>query len=234
MAVSSWPYSMQFKENTHTVYRRSSASKSSDKLMPSLWQNFFWTTGPWTTWTCRPTCTCRPCCFSKSMLLGLLFFVWLHVLFLLHRYLIRMEEMRQSMHIILQCLNKMPTGEVRVDDNKVSPPRRSEMKVCSLLPCSNNQCLPQHWSKNYFSPKVSQPMWQKSPLNNYLWNVKFILEPLVSRMLDLHWSSPEWRSGTGILYRCSKLTSVPVASEVVGSIPGQTHSSCDIEGDSLG
>jgi hypothetical protein len=33
--------------------------------------------------------------------------------------------------------------------------------------------------------------------------------------------------------RRSKLTSAHVTSEVVGSIPGQTHSSCDREGDSL-
>jgi NADH dehydrogenase (ubiquinone) Fe-S protein 2 len=39
-----------------------------------------------------------------------------------------MHEMRQSLRIIEQCLNKMPAGEVRVDDNKVVPPRRSEMK----------------------------------------------------------------------------------------------------------
>ncbi|PAV69865.1 hypothetical protein WR25_26085 isoform A [Diploscapter pachys] len=44
------------------------------------------------------------------------------------RYLCRVEEMRQSLNIIHQCLNKMPAGEVRVDDNKVSPPRRAEMK----------------------------------------------------------------------------------------------------------
>lgn len=44
------------------------------------------------------------------------------------RYLIRMEEMRQSMHIIHQCLNKMPQGEIKVDDNKVAPPKRREMK----------------------------------------------------------------------------------------------------------
>lgn len=36
--------------------------------------------------------------------------------------------MRQSIRIINQCLNKMPSGEVRVDDNKIVPPRRSEMK----------------------------------------------------------------------------------------------------------
>ena len=46
------------------------------------------------------------------------------------RYLIRMEEMRQSMNIIYQCLNDMPEGEVKVDDAKLSPPSRAEMKVC--------------------------------------------------------------------------------------------------------
>ncbi|KAK3749308.1 hypothetical protein QZH41_020089, partial [Actinostola sp. cb2023] len=44
------------------------------------------------------------------------------------RYLIRMEEMRQSLSIILQCLNKMPPGEIKIDDAKISPPKRSEMK----------------------------------------------------------------------------------------------------------
>ncbi|CAH1262066.1 NADH-ubiquinone oxidoreductase 49 kDa subunit-like [Branchiostoma lanceolatum] len=44
------------------------------------------------------------------------------------RYLIRMEEMRQSLHIIHQCLNKMPEGEIKVDDAKITPPRRAEMK----------------------------------------------------------------------------------------------------------
>lgn len=45
------------------------------------------------------------------------------------RYLIRVYEMRQSLRIIEQCLNQMPEGEVRVDDAKVTPPRRAEMKV---------------------------------------------------------------------------------------------------------
>lgn len=44
------------------------------------------------------------------------------------RYLCRMEEMRQSLRIIYQCLNKMPAGEIKTDDNKVSPPKRAEMK----------------------------------------------------------------------------------------------------------
>ncbi|KAM5355714.1 hypothetical protein ACJ41O_002360 [Fusarium nematophilum] len=44
------------------------------------------------------------------------------------RYLCRMEEFRQSLRIIHQCLNKMPAGPVRVEDYKVSPPPRSAMK----------------------------------------------------------------------------------------------------------
>ena len=44
------------------------------------------------------------------------------------RYLVRVEEMRQSLKIIKQCLEKMPSGPVRVNDRKVLAPPRSEMK----------------------------------------------------------------------------------------------------------
>ena len=44
------------------------------------------------------------------------------------RYLIRVEEMRQSVRIINQCINQMPEGPIKVDDNKISPPARSNMK----------------------------------------------------------------------------------------------------------
>lgn len=45
------------------------------------------------------------------------------------RYLIRIEEMRQSLHLIIQCLNGMPDGLIKIDDRKISPPSRSHMKV---------------------------------------------------------------------------------------------------------
>lgn len=51
------------------------------------------------------------------------------------RYLCRVEEMRQSLHIMLQCLNKMPAGEIKVDDAKIAPPKRSEMKVRYACQC---------------------------------------------------------------------------------------------------
>ena len=36
--------------------------------------------------------------------------------------------MRESLRIISQCLNKMPTGAVKVDDHKLVPPPRAMMK----------------------------------------------------------------------------------------------------------
>jgi NADH-quinone oxidoreductase subunit D len=44
------------------------------------------------------------------------------------RYLVRMEEMRQSLRIIKQCLNDMPGGAYVSDDRKIVPPRRDDMK----------------------------------------------------------------------------------------------------------
>lgn len=47
----------------------------------------------------------------------------------IRRFLVRLEEIRQSVRLVEQILNKMPSGEVKVDDHKISPPTRREMKV---------------------------------------------------------------------------------------------------------
>ncbi|MBX3456738.1 MAG: NADH-quinone oxidoreductase subunit D [Candidatus Paracaedibacteraceae bacterium] len=44
------------------------------------------------------------------------------------RYLVRMAEMRESLKIIRQCIEKMPVGEIVTTDHKISPPKRSDMK----------------------------------------------------------------------------------------------------------
>jgi hypothetical protein len=64
------------------------------------------------------------------------------------RYLCRMEEFRQSLRIIHQCLNKMPAGPIKVEDYKIAPPPRAAMK-------ENMEALIHHfllYSKGYTVP----------------------------------------------------------------------------------
>lgn len=44
------------------------------------------------------------------------------------RYLVRMEEMRESLKIVRQCLDKMPKGDIKSQNFKFSPPKREDMK----------------------------------------------------------------------------------------------------------
>lgn len=44
------------------------------------------------------------------------------------RYLVRIGEMRQSIRILLQCIQQMPEGHVRTTNHKIAPPSRQEMK----------------------------------------------------------------------------------------------------------
>lgn len=44
------------------------------------------------------------------------------------RYLVRIEEMRQSVHLIRQCLDRMPKGPVMTGDKKIAPPPRAQIK----------------------------------------------------------------------------------------------------------
>jgi len=43
------------------------------------------------------------------------------------RYAIRMAEMRESIRIIRQCMDKMPDGDYRLQDKKVTPPPRARI-----------------------------------------------------------------------------------------------------------
>jgi NADH-quinone oxidoreductase subunit D len=45
------------------------------------------------------------------------------------RYMVRIEEMRQSIRIVKQCIANMPSGPVKTTDPKVSPPSRADMKT---------------------------------------------------------------------------------------------------------
>ena len=42
--------------------------------------------------------------------------------------MVRMQEMRESLKIVKQCIAEMPEGPVLSTDPKIAPPRRGEMK----------------------------------------------------------------------------------------------------------
>ena len=44
------------------------------------------------------------------------------------RYLCRIEEMRESVSIIKQCLSMMPKGTIKSEDGKITPPPKKEIK----------------------------------------------------------------------------------------------------------
>ena len=44
------------------------------------------------------------------------------------RYLCRIEEMRESVKIIKQCLQNLPNGPIKTNDGKISPPPKKEIK----------------------------------------------------------------------------------------------------------
>ena len=81
------------------------------------------------------------------------------------RYLIRIEEMRQSLKIIQQCLNKMPQGLVKSMDRKISTPQRKVMKhsMEALIHHATraNTCCP-------YLPVVSHTYIQPTTNNMYL------------------------------------------------------------------
>ena len=82
------------------------------------------------------------------------------------RYLVRMEEMRQSLRIIEQCLNKMPEGEIRTDDHKIVPPKRAEMKVSHKSFNKTNEV--KFWLTIYSYFDVSMIMVIINKKNKYL------------------------------------------------------------------
>ena len=67
------------------------------------------------------------------------------------RYLVRIEELRQSLRIVEQALNKLPMGPVRSDNRKFVPPPRSEIGT-------SMEALIHHfklWTEGFQAPNAS-------------------------------------------------------------------------------
>jgi NADH-quinone oxidoreductase subunit D len=75
------------------------------------------------------------------------------------RYLVRLEEMRQSLRIVEQALDKLPLGPVRSNNRKYVPPPRSEIGT-------SMEALIHHfklWTEGFTPPKGSVYSAVESP-----------------------------------------------------------------------
>jgi NADH-quinone oxidoreductase subunit D len=75
------------------------------------------------------------------------------------RYIVRIDEFRESMKIIEQALNKLPMGPVNSDNRKFVPPPRSELGV-------SMEALIHHfklWTEGFPAPKASVYSAVESP-----------------------------------------------------------------------
>jgi NADH-quinone oxidoreductase subunit D len=75
------------------------------------------------------------------------------------RYIVRVEEFRESMKIVEQALNKLPMGPVNSDNRKFVPPPRSELGV-------SMEALIHHfklWTEGFPAPKASVYSAVESP-----------------------------------------------------------------------
>ena len=75
------------------------------------------------------------------------------------RYIVRIEELRESLKIVEQALNKLPLGPVRSDNRKFVPPPRSELGV-------SMEALIHHfklWTEGFPAPNASVYSAVESP-----------------------------------------------------------------------
>jgi len=75
------------------------------------------------------------------------------------RYLVRMEEMRQSIRIVQQALDNLPPGPVRSDNRKFVPPPRAELGT-SMEAVIHHFKL---WTEGFEVPKGAVYMAVESP-----------------------------------------------------------------------
>ncbi len=126
------------------------------------------------------------------------------------RYLVRMEELRQSLRIIEQALNKLPSGPVRSSNRKFVPPPRSEIGV-------NMEALIHHfklWTEGFPAPKGSVYVAVESPRGELGVYLEGDGGPKPYRV---HWRTPSF-TNMQILPKLSEGHMVADLVAIIGSI----------------
>jgi NADH-quinone oxidoreductase subunit D len=114
------------------------------------------------------------------------------------RFLVRLEEMRQSLRIVGQALDKLPLGPVRSNNYKFVPPPRSEIGI-------SMEALIHHfklWTEGFSAPKGSVYSAVESPRGELGVYLESDGSP---RPYRIHWRTPSF----------DNLQSIPLMSKGV-------------------
>jgi NADH:ubiquinone oxidoreductase subunit D len=101
------------------------------------------------------------------------------------RYLVRIEEMRQSLRIVEQALNKLPFGPVRSNNYKYVPPPRSDIGV-------SMEALIHHfklWTEGFNAPQGSVYSAVESPRGEL---GVYLESDGGSKPYRIHWRTPSF------------------------------------------
>ena len=126
------------------------------------------------------------------------------------RYLCRVEEMRQSLRIVRQALEKLPLGPVRSDNRKFIPPPRSELGT-------SMEALIHHfklWTEGYSAPKGAIYSAVESPRGELGVYLESDGGPKPYR---IHWRTPSY-DNLQVLPVMSKKHLIADLVAVIGSI----------------
>ena len=126
------------------------------------------------------------------------------------RYLVRVQEMRESLKIVEQALNKLPMGPVRSENRKFVPPPRSEIGV-------NMESLIHHfklWTEGFPAPKASIYSAIESPRGELALYLEGDGGPKPYR---IHWRTPSF-DNLAVLPLISKGHLVADLVAIIGSI----------------
>lgn len=101
------------------------------------------------------------------------------------RYIVRVEEMRESLKIVEQAMNRLPLGPVRSDNRKFVPPPRSELGV-------SMEALIHHfklWTEGFNAPRGSIYSAVESPRGELGVYLEGNDGPMPHRV---HWRTPSF------------------------------------------
>ena len=126
------------------------------------------------------------------------------------RFLVRVKEMRQSLGIVEQALDKMPMGPVRSSNHKFVPPPRSEIGV-------SMEALIHHfklWTEGYSTPKGSIYNAVESPRGEL---GVYIVSDGGPKPYRIHWRTPSFDNLQALPYMAKGLLVADLVA-IIGSV----------------